>query len=157
MRRNGISGRIVAVAGGYMPCMSTIADPGSGRAAAPPDADSPAPAIIYLAAGVALVTCLVGLLLSQGEFSVATVAAALLATVPCLLYARLALARPGAEALVAGVLLVTVGAWGSIVALDGGDLAEFVRLYVSLVAVELAVFGIGAGLRALVPPRAPLR
>ncbi len=115
--------------------------------------DSPAPAIIYVVVGIGLAMCLLGLLFGRGEFSIGTVLLALLATMPFLLYARLAIARPGAEAVVAGVLLLAVGCWGSLAALDEDRTAEFVQLPIALVVVELAVFAAGAVLRRAVPPR----
>jgi hypothetical protein len=66
------------------------------------------------------------------------------------------MARPGAEAVVAGVLVLAVGTWGSIVAMDTSLTADFVRIPLSLIVVQLAVFGIGAALRMFVPPREPL-
>lgn len=138
--------------------MSTIADPRHDPDDVELPADSPAPAIIYLVAGLGLATCLVALLFSHGTFSIGTVALALLATLPYLLFARLAMARPGAEAVVAGVLLLAVGAWGSIVAMDSALTSDFVRLPLSLVVVQLAVFGVGGVLRRVVPPpRSPSR
>ena len=137
--------------------MTTIADPGGQREDPAMASDSPAPAIIYLVSGIGLAICLIALLFAHGEFSVSTVALALLATLPFLLFARLAMARPGAEAVIAGVLVVAVGTWGSIVAMDGETPSDFVWLPLSLVAVELVVFGVGAALRAFVPPRTPVR
>lgn len=135
--------------------MTTLADPGR----APDDLDlapdSPAPSIIYLVAGTGLAICLVSLLLSRGTFTLGTVALALLATLPFLLFARLAMARPGAEAVVAGVLVLAVGTWGSIVAMDTSTTSDFVRIPLSLIVVELAVFGVGGALRLFVPPRQP--
>jgi hypothetical protein len=116
--------------------------------------DSPAPALVYVVVGVGLLVCLTALLFAHGSFSLGTVALALLAALPFLLYARLALARPGAEAVVAGVLLLAVGSWGSVVAMGDGSGGDFVRLFVSLMLVELAVFGAGIVLRSLVPPAA---
>jgi hypothetical protein len=136
--------------------MTTIADPGRAPEELELAPDSPAPSIIYLVAGTGLAICLVALLLSRGNFSLGTVALALLATLPYLLFARLAMARPGAEAVVAGVLVLAVGTWGSIVAMDTSLTADFVRIPLSLIVVQLAVFGIGAALRMFVPPREPL-
>ncbi len=117
-------------------------------------ADSPTPAMIYVVVGIGLAISLLGLLFSRADFSLATVFLALLATLPYLLFARLALARPGAEAVVAGVVLLAVGAWGSINALGDDTTAAFVQLPFALIAVELAVFAIGMVLRRAVPPRA---
>jgi hypothetical protein len=133
--------------------MTTTADPGRAPEQLELSPDSPAPAVIYLVAGTGLAICLVSLLLSRGNFSLGTVALALLATLPFLLFARLAMARPGAEAVVAGVLLLAVGTWGSVVAMDTSTTSDFVRLPLSLVGVQLAVFGVGAALRLFVPPR----
>lgn len=115
--------------------------------------DSPAPAIIYVVVGFGLAISLAALLFARGSFSIGTIALALLATLPFLLYARLAIARPGADAVVAGVLLLAVATWGSIVAMGDGSAGDFVRLPLSLVVVELAVFALGAALRAVVPAK----
>lgn len=152
------AGEIVARTGchtarcGYPRGMSTTAGPRTQQPDADLPTDSPAPAIIYLVAGLGLSICLGALLLSRGEFSVGTVALALLATLPFLLFARLAMARPGAEAVVAGVLIIAVGTWGSVVAMDSSLTSDFVWLSLSLVLVELVVFGMGAILRQAVPP-----
>lgn len=115
--------------------------------------DSPSSAVVYLVVGIGLAICLLALLFARGEFSLATVALALLTTMPFLLYARLAVTRPGAEAVVAGVLLIAVGCWGSVSAIDDGDAARFIQLPIALVLVELAVFAVGAALRRALPPR----
>ncbi|MCW2921606.1 MAG: hypothetical protein JWL76_1480 [Thermoleophilia bacterium] len=115
--------------------------------------DSPSSAIIYLVVGIGLAMCLLALLFARGEFSLLTVALALLTTMPFLLYARLAITRPGAEAVVAGVLLIAVGCWGSVSALDSDATSDFVQLPLALVIVELAVFVTGAALRRIVPAR----
>lgn len=108
--------------------------------------------MIYLLVAIGLAISLTGLLLGRPTFSMATVALALLATLPYLLFARLAIARPGAEAVVAGVVLVAVGCWGSIGAVSSGEASDFVRLPLSLVVVQLAVFAVGSLLRRAVPP-----
>jgi len=113
--------------------------------------DSPAPAIIYLVVGIGLAVCVVSLLFARPSFDTATVALALLLTIPFLLFARLAMARPGPDAVVAGVLLLSVGCWGSISAIEDGQAADFVRIALSLVVVQLVVFAAGAVLRAVVP------
>lgn len=110
--------------------------------------------MIYLIVGTGLATCLVALLVARSDFSIGTVALALLATVPYLLFARLALVRPGADAVVAGVLLLAVGAWGSLTAIGDESSSAFVQLPLALVVMELAVFAFGAVLRAVLPPRA---
>lgn len=133
--------------------MVTIADIGREPAEQDLPADSPTPALVYLVVGIGLAISLLGLLFARGEFALTTVLLALLATLPYLLFSRLALARPGAEAVVAGVVLLAVGAWGSIDAIDDGDANAFVQLPFALVAVEAAVFGIGALLRRAVPAR----
>jgi hypothetical protein len=105
---------------------------------------SPTVAIVNLTAGIGLTVCIGALLVSSDTFSFGRVALALLLAVPFLLYARLAARRRGAEALVAGVLLVAVGTWGSITAMGDGSTSDFIQLAFSLVIVELAVFGIGS-------------
>lgn len=133
--------------------MSTTDHPAEHAEAEGLPADSPSQAIIYLVVGIGLAICLLALLFARGEFSLATVALALLATMPFLLYARLAITRPGAEAVVAGVLLIAVGCWGSISALEAGETVDFIQLPIALVIVELAVFVVGAALRRVVPAR----
>ncbi|MCW2927833.1 MAG: hypothetical protein JWM86_1801 [Thermoleophilia bacterium] len=127
---------------------------GSAPAVDEVPSDSPATAMVYLIVGAGLAMCLVGLLFARASFSLSTIALALLATVPFLLYARLALVRPGADAVVAGVLVLSVGAWGSLTAIGDDSTAAFVQLPLALVVVELAVFAFGALLRAFLPPRA---
>ncbi|MCW2926013.1 MAG: hypothetical protein JWM98_3417 [Thermoleophilia bacterium] len=114
--------------------------------------DSPAPAIVYLVVGAGLAICLLALLIARPSLDTTTIVLALMMTTPFLLFARLAIARPGPDAVVAGVLLFGVGCWGSISAIgDGDDASVFTRLAISLVIVQLAVFVGGAILRAVVP------
>lgn len=115
--------------------------------------DSPAPALIYVVVGFGLAISLAALLFARGSFSLGTIALALIAALPFLLYARLAIVRPGAEAVVAGVLLLAVATWGSIVAMGDNSTGDFIRLPLSLVVVELAVFACGALLRSALPSR----
>lgn len=115
--------------------------------------DSPTRAIVYVVAAIGLAVSLVALMFSGAEFGIATIALALLATLPYLLYARLAIARPGAEAVVAGVLLLAVGAWGSIEAIDEAAGGDLVLLPFALVVMQLVVFVVGAVLRGVVPAR----
>ena len=134
--------------------MSTIDRPANHAELEDLPDDSPSSAIIYLVVGIGLAICLLALLFARGEFSVVTVALALLTTMPFLLFARLAIARPGAEAVVAGVLLLAVGCWGSVSALeDGGDTSDFIQLPIALIVVELAVFAVGTALRRALPAR----
>lgn len=131
------------------------------RATAPaePDesagSDSPAPAIVYLVVGVGLAICILAMLVARPSFDTTTIGLALLMTVPFLLFARLAIARPGPDAVVAGVLLLAVGCWGSVSAIGDGAASSFVRIALSLIVVQLAVFVAGAVLRATVPRSSP--
>lgn len=120
--------------------------------------DSPVPAMVYLAVGVGLTVCLLALLIARPSFDTVGLALALLTTAPFLLFARLAIARPGPEAVIAGVLLLAVGCTRSVAAIDDGTPGDFVQLHLSLVVLQLAVFAAGAGLRVAVPrsrPRSP--
>ncbi len=113
--------------------------------------DSPAPAIVYLVVGAGLAVCMVALLFARPSFDTVTIAVALLLALPFLLFARLALARPGPDAVVAGVVLLSVGCWGAVSSADSPDAGAFVRVALSLIVVQLAVFAVGAALRVLVP------
>jgi hypothetical protein len=136
---------------GYEHAMVTRADDGLDNGDAAFRDPSPVAAMVNMVAGLGLTICLVALLLSSSSFSIERVLLALLLAVPFLLYARLALVRPGVDAVIAGVLLVAIGTWGSIVAMGDGSTTDFVQLALSLVAVQLAVFGFGALLRMATP------
>ena len=131
--------------------MSTVADPRYERSDADLPADSPAPALVYLVVGFGLAVNLIALLFARGTVDFVAIVLALLVALPFLLYARLAMARPGVEAVVAGVLLLAVGTWGSVVGIDDGSVGDFVWLPLSLIAVQLIVFGIGRLLRIADP------
>jgi hypothetical protein len=109
--------------------------------------------LVYTAVGVGLAVSLVALLIARGSFGFGTAALALLLVAPYLLYARLALSRPGAEAVLGGVLLLAVGSWGAISAIGVDDAGAFIRLPLELIVLELVVFLIGGLLRSVLPAR----
>lgn len=119
----------------------------------PPEQESMVRPLVYGVVGAGLLLNLAGLLIANPSFGIGTVLLALLIAAPYLLYARLAIARPGAEAIVGGVLLLAIAVWGSMSAIGGGrdDTGTFVQLAASLVLVELVVFAAGVLLR---PPSA---
>jgi hypothetical protein len=111
-----------------------------------PDA-SVARALVYLTVCVGVVIAVGVLLFAHGsELDLFVPVLALAAAAPYLVYARLAMAQPGAEAIVAGVLLLAVGAWSYLAALDAGR-STFLVLPVMLTLMECAVFAGGAMLR----------
>ncbi|MCW2973254.1 MAG: hypothetical protein JWN72_1527 [Thermoleophilia bacterium] len=122
------------------------------RRATPEYARTAAP-LVYWTVGTGLLVCLTSLLIARGSFGIGTVALALLLVAPFLLYARLAIARPGVEAVLAGILLLAVGIWGSISAIGDSGAWPFIRLPLELLLLVCATFGAGALLRGLVPVR----
>lgn len=110
------------------------------------DEQSTVPPLVYTVVGIGLTVCVVALLLAGSAFELVTVVVALLVAAPFLLYARLAVLRPGPEAVIGGVLLLALGCWGAVSAVDDSR-AAFVRLALYLVLVQLVVFGAGWVLR----------
>ena len=134
--------------------MTTTPPPAPGSPEVPPtEYRSPQAPIVLTVVGVGFAICLIALLVSRGSFAFETAALALLLAAPFLIYARLALARPGVEAVLGGVLLLAVGIWGAVSAIDADGAGPFVQLSLALVALELVVFAAGGFLRSVVPPR----
>lgn len=107
---------------------------------------------VYLFSGLGSLIAVVAMLFDQGvDFSFVAIFAAPLLTIPYLIYARIAMQRPGAEAVIVGVLLLTVGTWASVTA-TGAGLGRYVGIAVALTIVELATFAVAGLLR----PTAPL-
>lgn len=106
---------------------------------------------VYLFSGLGSLVAVVAMLVDQGaDFSFAAIFVAPLLAIPYLVYARLAMQRPGPEAVVAGVVVLTVGTWASITATGG--LGRYVGIAVALTLVELATFAAAALLRPTVGP-----
>lgn len=104
--------------------------------------------LVLATVAVGITIAVVGLLIAQGlDFSFVTPLLAVLAAVPYLLYARLAVRQPGAEAVVGGVLLLAVGSWGYVGAIDDPGVGRLISLPLYLVAMEAIVFAIGWLLR----------
>lgn len=117
----------------------------SGESVQPSSAARP---LVLATVAIGITIAVVGLLIAQGlEFSFITPLLAVLAAVPYLLYARLAVRQPGAEAVVGGVLLIAVGTWGYIGAIDDPGVGRLLALPLYLVAMEAIVFAIGWMLR----------
>lgn len=102
---------------------------------------------VYLFSGLGSLVAVVAMLVDQGsDFSFAAIFVAPLLAIPYLVYARLAMQRPGPEAVVAGVVVLTVGTWASITA-TGLGLGRYVGIAIALTLVELATFAAAAMLR----------
>lgn len=123
------------------------------RAALDPEYGSPTTLLVYLTVAISLAISLGSLLFADEGFDVSTAALALLVIAPYLLYARLALARPGVEAVIGGVVLLALGSWGAVDAALGDGEVAFVRLSLMLVVLQLAIFFAGALLRVTIPRR----
>jgi hypothetical protein len=104
--------------------------------------------LVYFVVAIGAAVSVLSVLISSGTFTFAVAIVTLLSVVPYLVFARLALLQPGADAVVGGIVLLATGAWGSISYLDS-DLRAFVYLPMYLIAIELLVFAIGAALRLI--------
>lgn len=139
---------------GYTPRMTAPPEHDArGPSTVEPDYGVSAAPLVYVTVGLGLAVSLTILLIARGSFGVGTTALALLLVAPFLLYARLAVARPGPEAVLGGVLLLAVSIWGSISAMDSESAAPFIRLPIELMVLEVVIFAAGAMLRAVVPTR----
>lgn len=106
---------------------------------------------VYLFSGLGSLVAVVAMLVDQGaDFSFLAIFVAPLLAIPYLVYARLAMQRPGPEAVVAGVLVLTVGTWASIT-VSGGGLGRYVAIAMALTLVELGLFAVAALLRPSPP------
>jgi hypothetical protein len=104
--------------------------------------------LVYMTVAVGSLLAVIAVLLATDSFDGVTPLLALWVTVPYLVFTRLALLQPGAEAITAGVLLVGVGSWGYLSLLDG-DRADMALLAAQLILVECLVFAGGKLLRGV--------
>lgn len=122
--------------------------PELGSGVEPPASIGIARALVHTAVAVGLFIAVVSVAIAGGtDFDAATPFLALLAAVPYLVYARLALRRPGAGAVVGGVLLLVIGSWGYVTSIDSSA-RTLVLLPVYLTGMELSVFALTGLLRA---------
>jgi hypothetical protein len=109
--------------------------------------------LVYMVVGLGAALTVISVLIASDGLNLATAATLLVAVLPYLVYSRLALLHPGADAVIAGITLLVAGLWGAVSYYDR-DLGAFVELAAYLLAMVLVVFGIGHVLRHLCPDAA---